>query len=327
MKDMELISVIIPVFNTAPYLKRCMDSILNQTWTNLQIIAVDDGSTDRSGDILDEYQAKDPRVAVLHQENRGVSAARNAGLKLATGDYIGFIDSDDAAHSSLYEMLLQLAKQYDAPIAHCGYRRIAQDGSTKDISGTDTLLVQDQRQAMECLLLGKHFVSGLWNKLFHRSLVDGVFFREDIKINEDLLFVYQLFKKADKSVYLDRSLYFMYERRESATGSGTGQEKREKDLLVVAKQIAEDSQNTGYEEAAWIRYIEILAIEYGWKLARKERQGAEAIRRVLLETKWKNCRFRFKFRIKLMMLLYAPILYRVTDCAYRRLHKENWDTV
>ena len=119
----------------------------------------------------------------------------------------------------------------------------------------------------------------------------------------------------------------MYERQGSATSSGTAQEKREKDLVVVAEWIVRDSCGMEYEEAAWIRYIEILAIEYGWKLARKDQRGAKTIRQALLETEWKKCHFRVKFRIKLTLLLYTPTLYQMVDRVYRKLHKENWDAV
>lgn len=324
---MELISVIIPVFNTAPYLERCMDSILHQTWSNLQVIAVDDGSTDGSGKILDGYQEKDSRVMVIHQKNRGVSAARNAGLAAALGDYVGFIDSDDAAHPELYEVLLNLAKQHDTPIAHCGYRRIAQDGSTKDVSGTDALLVQDQREAMECLLLGKRFVGSLCNKLFARDLLSNLFLEEDIKVNEDLLLVYQLFKKADKSVYFDRSLYFMYERPGSATGSGTDEKKRRQDALCVAEWIVEDSRKTPFEDVAYIRYIEVLAVEYAKILFTQKNETQKNIRKKLVETKWHCRKLRGLLKVKIIMLLYFPLLYALVIKVYRKIRGTNWDTV
>ena len=121
---MELISVVVPVYRTEPYLARCLDSILAQTWSNLQVIVVDDGSPDRAGEIADQYAEKDTRVTVLHQPNRGVSAARNAGLAAARGDYITFVDSDDALQPQMYETLIKLALQYRAPITHCGYLRV-----------------------------------------------------------------------------------------------------------------------------------------------------------------------------------------------------------
>ncbi|MBM6937450.1 glycosyltransferase [Pseudoflavonifractor phocaeensis] len=324
---MDLISVIIPVYKTEAYLRRCIDSVLGQTWTNLQIIAVDDGSPDNSGVILDEYQKKDPRITVIHQENKGVSTARNAGLAMATGDYIGFVDSDDALAPNMYEVLVNLAKEYDAPISHCGYRRISKDGSTKEISGTGMLMVQNNQEAMDCLLSGRHFVGSLWNKLFDRRLLDGLSFREDLKINEDFLMAYQLFKKSERSVYIDRSLYLMFEREGSATSSGTKQDKREKDLLFVAEWIAKDSANTNFETAAQMRYIEILAIEYAWLLSSGRDGELLNIRKKLAETNWEKYDFRLTFKIKLMMLLYAPILYGLTNKVYRKIFKSNWDTV
>lgn len=324
---MELISVIIPAYKTEVYLKRCIDSVLAQTWTNLEIIAVDDGSPDRSGAILDEYAKRDPRVTVIHQENKGVSAARNAGLAAASGDYIGFVDSDDALEPDMYEVLIRLAKEHNAPIAHCGYRRISPDGSTKEISGTGALMVQSNEEAMECLLLGKHFVGSLCNKLFNRRLLDGLSFRTDIKINEDVLLAYQLFKRASKSVYIDRSLYLMFAREGSATSSGTRQDKREADLLFVAEWIAKDSRNKKFETAAQMRYIEILAIEYAWCMTDGRDKNTLQLRKKLLEARWNKYPFRLTFKVKLIMLLYVPILYGMADKIYRRIFKSNWDTV
>ena len=325
---MECISVIIPVYKTEAYLKRCIDSILAQTWTNLQIIAVDDGSPDRSGAILDEYAKRDSRVTVIHQENKGVSAARNAGLAAAVGDYIGFVDSDDALAPDMYEVLIRLAKEHNAPIAHCGYQRISPDGSTKEISGTGVLMVQSNEEAMECLLLGKHFVGSLWNKLFDRRLLEGLSFREDLKINEDVLFAYQLFKKASKSVYIDRSLYLMFVRDGSATSSGTRQDKREADLLFVAEWIAKDSISTKFEAAAQMRYIEILAIEYAWYISRAGcKEFTHTLRQKLIKAKWSKYNLRPTLKIKIIMLLYAPLVYTLTYKTYRKFRGNNWDII
>ena len=324
---MELISIIIPVYKTESYLERCIDSVLAQTWTNLQIIAVDDGSPDRSGAILDEYAKRDPRITVIHQENKGVSAARNAGLAVAEGDYIGFVDSDDALAPDMYEVLIRLAKEHNAPIAHCGYRRISPDGSTKEVSGTGALMVQNNEEAMECLLLGKHFVGSLWNKLFDRRLLNGLSLNENLKINEDILLSYQLFKKSSKSVYIDRSLYLMFVREGSATSSGTRQDKREADLLFVAEWIAKDSCNTKFETAAQMRYIEILAIEYAWCITDRRDKNLSRIREKLLEARWNKYPFRLTFKAKVIMLLYVPTLYGLADKIYRKIFKSNWDTV
>ena len=127
----DLISVIVPVYNVEDYLDRCINSIINQTYKNLEIILVDDGSTDSSGRKCDDFALKDDRIKVLHKENGGVSSARNAGLDVATGDYIGFVDSDDTIESNMYELLFNNAIEYHTKVSSCQIR-------TKDIDGTES---------------------------------------------------------------------------------------------------------------------------------------------------------------------------------------------
>lgn len=129
------ISVIVPVYNCAPYVERCIHSIMAQTHTDLEIICVDDGSTDGSSQLLDKLTMEDPRIHVIHQSNAGVSAARNAGIDIATGDLITFVDSDDAIEPDMYEILLPYFSDESVDIVHCGYKRIRPDGSVKDVNG------------------------------------------------------------------------------------------------------------------------------------------------------------------------------------------------
>ena len=121
MKEEKLISVIIPVYNVEKYLRRCIDSVINQTYKNLEIIIVDDGSTDNSSNICDEYTNKDSRVKVVHKENGGLSSARNVGIELAKGDLIAFVDSDDYIELEMYEKLKENMDKYDSDIAICQY--------------------------------------------------------------------------------------------------------------------------------------------------------------------------------------------------------------
>lgn len=118
----ELISIIVPVYNVEQYLDDCLISIINQTYKNLEIILIDDGSTDKSGKICDEYAKKDSRIIVIHKENGGVSSARNAGLRIAKGAYIGFVDPDDWIAEDMYEVLYSNAKKYDADVSVCKYK-------------------------------------------------------------------------------------------------------------------------------------------------------------------------------------------------------------
>ena len=125
--DEKLVSVIIPAYNIEDYIGRCLDSIISQTYKNLEIIVVDDGSRDHTGEILDNYAKKDRRIKVIHKENGGVSSARNKGIEAAEGDYIGFIDGDDLIESEMYKTLVDLLEEENADIAHCGYQMVFPD--------------------------------------------------------------------------------------------------------------------------------------------------------------------------------------------------------
>ena len=237
------VSVIIPVYNCAAYLADCLDSVLAQTYQKLQIILIDDGSTDGSGEICDRYAARDSRIQVAHQANQGASAARNAGLELAKGDWITFVDSDDTTQPELYEFLVGLAQTHQADIAHCGYRKMHFDGTFKDVEGTNILLEQDPMEACQCLLEGRHFTGGLWNKLYRRELFQGIRFDADLKINEDVLLNVELFLKAKKLVFQDKPLYCYYERTLSATRT-TFRLKIKRDCAQVSRRIMNIFFNT-----------------------------------------------------------------------------------
>ena len=123
----KLVSVIIPAYNIERYISRCLDSIMAQTYNNLEIIVIDDGSKDQTAEILDDYQKRDSRIIVVHKENGGVSSARNNGLDIATGDYISFVDGDDLIESNMYEILVKILEKEKTDIAHCGYQMIFPD--------------------------------------------------------------------------------------------------------------------------------------------------------------------------------------------------------
>lgn len=169
------ISVIVPVYNTEPYLCRCLDSIVNQTYKELEIILVDDGSSDKCGTICDEYAAKDNRVIVIHQENAGLSAARNTGLDAATGEYIGWVDSDDWIEPDMFQNLCQGILKNNADIAVCGYYSHYANGKTKtrllkeDIDGS-------AQKVLHSILDGSNIHCCTWNKLFRASLFSNLRF-------------------------------------------------------------------------------------------------------------------------------------------------------
>ncbi len=210
MKD--LISVIVPVYNVAAYLPECLDSILSQDHRALEIILIDDGSTDGSGEICDGYGQRDRRIRVLHQQNAGAAAAKNAGLRAASGEYLSFVDSDDFLEPQVYGYMLGILKEYNADAAEFSFRDLYRD------RGEDQILFQERQ-----VLTGREYLTQftkdwscalLWNKLYRRALFAGVFFEEGHKIDDEY-FTYQGFLKADK-VVCDGKIVYNYRRRRSS---------------------------------------------------------------------------------------------------------------
>lgn len=213
----DMISVIVPVYNVAEDLPRCLDSILSQNYPSIELIAVDDGSSDKSGAILDKYAQLYSNIRVIHQENGGVTSARLRGTAEASGEWIGFVDGDDEIEPDMYERLLRNALEYGAEISHCGYQMIFADGRVNYFHNTGLIVKQDKVTALRELLSGERVEPGLWNKLFHKSLFAGLSMPTDIKINEDLLMNYYLFSNAKQTVFDDWCPYHYIVRSTSAS--------------------------------------------------------------------------------------------------------------
>lgn len=205
-KYKEKISVIVPVYKVEKYFRRCIRSILNQTYKNLEIILVDDGSPDNCGKLCDVFAGLDDRIIVIHQENAGVCAARNAALRIATGDYLGFVDPDDYLEPDMYEYLLDNLKKYDADISCCRfYRQNMKDEITLDTDGI--IHEYNSEEAIRELLKLSTLKAVFWNKLFKREIFDGVVFPEGV-IYEGTIMVHQLFLKAKKIIFLPDAKYY-----------------------------------------------------------------------------------------------------------------------
>lgn len=217
--EQQLISVIVPVYNVAEYLPECVDSIINQTYKNLEIILVDDGSTDACPDICDEYAKRDSRIRVIHKENGGLSDARNAGLDICTGEWIGFVDSDDYISPFMYEKMYAIAIKNSADVVACYATR---DARVKlDSNGSFNTLVFDQREKMiEYIFLGKYggsFVS-VCVKLYKKHLFDSIRFPVG-RTTEDGFIVVDLINITSKMVVLTNILYYYRVRIGSITNA------------------------------------------------------------------------------------------------------------
>lgn len=219
MKKPSVISVIVPVFNVQEYVGKCVTSIRKQTYEHLEILLVDDGSTDLSGALCDKMQKLDARIQVIHKENGGLSSARNTGIDHACGDFIFFVDSDDWIDSDTLEALVQIAEGENADIAECSYRNVFKDHVEEETSNTGELVIGDAAFAMQCQLDWRYFKSVAWNKLYKRSIFeDGKRYPQG-RFHEDEFFTHQAFFSARKLVYVDLSKYnYVRERDGSITG-------------------------------------------------------------------------------------------------------------
>lgn len=210
MEEQALISIIVPIYGVEPYLRKCLDSIVNQTYQNLEIILVDDGSPDHCGAICDEYAAQDGRIKVIHKPNGGVSSARNAGLDAATGAWIGWVDPDDWVELDMFAYLLENALRYKADIAVCSHHELTQGRSI--FYGWETPCVLNREQAMEALLIADYPLQNFsWDKLWRRELWEGVRF-PGVTIFEDIRVVYRLFQRVEQIVCLPEAKYYYLKR-------------------------------------------------------------------------------------------------------------------
>lgn len=210
----DLISVIVPVYNTSNYLKKCLDSIINQTYDNLEIILINDGSSDNSLKICKEYLKKDNRIRVYTQKNHGLSYTRNRGIKLASGKYIGFVDSDDVISSLMYEYLYKSLIESNSKISMCDFVRFNNIPNFEDYYSN---IIFSKNDALKQLMIDKKIANHATDKLYLKVLFNDIKFPVSKKY-EDIGTIYKLFLKCDTISYVPCMLYGYYERCGSITG-------------------------------------------------------------------------------------------------------------
>ena len=211
-----MISVIVPVYNVEKYLRKCLDSIVNQTYRDLEIILIDDGSTDNSGAICDEYGQKDSRIKVVHKTNGGLSSARNCGLEIARGDYITFIDSDDYIESDTIETVVKTFLNKQVEVVLIREKQVNEKGETTKIVGdkpTDKIFYKDKEFLVE-LILGKQ-INGVCDKFYKRDCLEGLRFEENKHHGEDMLFNVMFLDKVKNVGYVD-SIKYSYVANENS---------------------------------------------------------------------------------------------------------------
>ena len=230
------ISIIVPVYKAEKYLDRCVLSLVNQSYKNIEIILVDDASPDNCPAICDKWAEKDERIRVLHKDNEGVSKARRCGVELATGDYIAFVDSDDWIRHDMYEYLLSLICSGNYPLAGCSYALVTDSTECKDDSA-EKISELDFTGMIKGL-----YDYNLWSvcfKLYKRELFDNDLPEIDLTVCEDLLLNYYIFKHCNKIIVSNKKYYFYFRHSDSAM-SGNADEKYINDSLTAYKTISDD---------------------------------------------------------------------------------------
>ena len=211
------LSIIVPVYKVEKYLPRCIDSILAQTFGDFELILIDDGSPDGCGRICDEYARKDKRIVVIHQKNMGVSAARNAGLDIARGRYIGFVDSDDWIEPQMYEVMMDAIRENGADMAVCGVRYADEDGKFTRADRLSEGVYTRAGLLEDVFAMPNRLGGGCCNKVLDASKIASVRFKVGMTIAEDALYLFDCFMRIDGAVKIGDALYNVYERCGSAT--------------------------------------------------------------------------------------------------------------
>ena len=255
-----LVSIITPVYNSEKFLKKCIDSILNQTYSNFELILVDDGSADKSPQICDEYARKDSRIVVIHQKNQGQAVARNKALDICKGDYISFIDSDDYVNPQMLEVLMYTMQQSEADIAVCDYVQ----GCDTDFNWNENDIVNDftlfdgKTFLYNCIIgkTGKHWV--LCDKLYKKKCFDDIRLPEG-RIYEDNATVYKLIYMANKVTYFNNVLYYYFTNPESTVNKDFSVKRLDR-LIFIQEMIEFFTENDEKELLDWANRYYLFTI-------------------------------------------------------------------
>lgn len=312
----KLISIIIPVYNVEGYLDTCMDSVLNQTYKNIEVILVDDGATDNSGQICDYYAEEDMRVRVIHKKNGGLADARNKGITRANGDYIMFIDSDDVVSRNFVEYLYRLIIENSSDIGicnpvHCypGREIKFEPESMKKIFESEDAIVE--------MLYQKSFLVAAWGKIFKKEYFNDILFPYGM-LFEDSAVMYKIFDKAEKIVYSDAKLYGYMHREGSITTNKFS--KRDCDILTICTQIKAYMANRNEKlRRAAMSYQTAAAFRISMNAPRNgefdlELRDCEIFLKENYKVVLQDPNIRYKMKIALLMFKFTrplmPIVYK-----------------
>ena len=254
-KSMDLVTVIVPVYNVEKYLRRCLDSIINQTYKNIEIILIDDGSTDSSGKICNDYFLKDSRIIVEHIRNGGVSNARNVGIRMAKGEYIIFIDTDDYIKCNYIERLYKKIIEYNSDIVISNAIDFTDAGVKKTKKKINKDICFNKEKILKELFREKYFTSTCWGNIYKTNLVKQVMFSRKMKIAEDLKFLFDIFKISSKVTVIPDRLYYYYINDNSTIHSGFN--KKWEDEFNYCKNLIKTTNEKSIKKYIIKRFVRV----------------------------------------------------------------------
>ncbi len=310
---MEQISVIVPIYKVEAYLDKCVRSIVDQTYRELEIILVDDGSPDNCPAMCEAWATKDSRIKVIHKENGGLSDARNAGLAIATGSLVSFIDSDDWLEPEFLQTLYDAMAAQNAQIAECAIHLVDEAGNILRSRGPEKDELIDKIDALRRLVMEDGVFQTVWNKLYRREVIDGILFEKG-KYNEDDFWTYQIFDRIEKLALVDKPMYNYLQRGGSIMG--VGYNPRRLDGLEARFRRMEYLQK--YDQLAFLTQQNLM-LDYMWHLqsvlrnlqGQEKKAASTAILRMKKRTpkvSFRRLTLNTKYRIWYGIFTAAPLL-------------------
>ena len=302
----ELISIIIPVYNVESYLQKCLDSIINQTYKNIEIIIIDDGSTDKSFEICDNYKLLDNRIEVVHKQNGGLSDARNYGLEIATGQYISFVDSDDVIHPQMIEILYKMIKLTSSDISLCGYTEFMSNNFMNKTRINNLFRVLNNEEALNWLYDSTQksiLMTVSWNKLYKKELFSNIRFPCGL-IHEDEFTTYKLIYKAKRIVYVENELYYYRQRNNSIMSN-------KNDIKHLLYYDARIEQIKFFKKNSLVNLSEKAIYKIEFLMIQKYKESNNDVKRILAK-KYLNLYLTMIFTLPIKYLLrQSYILYKM----------------
>ena len=309
----DMISIIIPIYNVEKYLEKCLDSILNQTYKNLEIILIDDGSTDNSPNICNSYCEKDKRIKIIHKNNEGVSSARNKGIELSKGKYIVFIDSDDYVSNEHIEVLYDCIISNNVDLVISNLIDISEDGIILNNEEKESFLM-NKDQCLKELLSEDNFYHLCCGNIYRKDLLEKIRFNCKYSIAEDLDFLYRYIKQISSAYFLSKNTYYYLKREGSATNS-IYSEKWNDELKICNFIISEMVElENNFHKYAKRKYIRLnINQAYRFKLNKNQTKILKNNIKIYKNEMFNSKLFDNKEKLKIFLLLKSYYLFKIVS--------------